>query len=80
MSSILTEKLKSNWDDNDVLMLVNEETIEVLENCMNYLKNKKSVYMKYPITQWCWSNLKAMASVYGFRFKYHDVNLCWMDR
>ena len=43
MSSILIEKLKSNWDDNDGLMLVNEETIEVLENCMNYLKNKKIV-------------------------------------
>ena len=31
ISSVLIEKLKSNWDDNNRLMLFNQETAEVLE-------------------------------------------------
>ena len=31
ISCVLIEKLKSNWDDNNKLMLFNQETAEVLE-------------------------------------------------
>ena len=47
ISSVLIEKVKSNCDDNDGLMLFNEGIVEVLRNCMNYLKNKKLVLMKH---------------------------------